>query len=97
MQTAKPLTNSDTLREVGFLGRKESDQVSSAGADIVNREPFRAGRTTDINDLSQFVLEIDKGTFLVAYKRADNQEPFTGFAFQLECEPRVALKYGFIS
>ena len=71
--------------------------MGSAGADIVNRERFRAGRTTDINNLSQFLLEVDKGTFPVADERADNQKPFTGFAFQLECESRVSLKYSFIS
>ena len=83
MQAAQPLANPDTLRKMGVLGGKEGNQVSSARADIVHRKDFRTGRTTDIDDLSKPLLKIDKGTLSIADKRADDQEAFTGFTFQL--------------
>jgi len=70
--------------------------MRSAGADIVHGKSFRAGRATDIDDFSQLFLEVDKGTLPVPNQWADNQQALTGFGFQLQGEPGVALKCGFI-
>ena len=96
MQAAQPLANPDALGKMGVFGGKEGNQVSSARADIVHRKGFRTGRTTDIDDLSQPLLKVDKGTLSVADKRADDQKAFTGFTFQLQGESRVPLEEGSI-
>jgi len=76
VQTTESLADANTLGKMSFRGGEESDQVSTAGADIVDRERFRAGWTTDVDNFTCLFIKIDKSPAPITEHRADDQKTF---------------------
>ena len=79
VQATESLTNTDTLRKMSILGSEESNQVSAAGTDIIDRERFGTGWATDVDHFTDLFFKIDKGPASITDDRTHDQQPFTCF------------------